>query len=439
MALIEVVGVGFVGLTTAVVAAQAGHDVVGIESDPHRLGLLGAGVLPFSEPGLEREMRAETEAGRLRFAGLDYRGDGPAVLVVATPTPTLPSGESDTSSVRSALRRLWDAGRHSLVVIRSTLLPGTSETIVSGAGLSALADQLVHWPEFLNQGRALRESRTPDRVVIGADSAVAAARAHDLLRSLAVDLTGYERLSLRGAEAVKHFSNAVLAVNQVLGAEIARVCEGIGVDSGMVLASVAADSRLDPDLLRPRAPLVDSCLAKDLEALTRNLSVENEPSILGAALRQAGLLHMDAVQRLSRHVKAAGRHARTLIIGAGFSAAVSDTNGSLLWEVLPELEGQDVTVWDPYVDSSVERRLGRLLRRDGLTGLIRESDVAALLVPHPEVVAADWDELIPSMASGGAVLLDYADFFSRRPGGGTELGHVVHTFGNTRECPVCVG
>lgn len=437
MALIEFVGVGFVGLTTAVIAAQAGHDVIGIESDPHRLALLNEAVLPFAEPGLEEEMRVVIEKGRLRFAGLDYRGDGTAVLVVATPTPTLPSGESDTSSVRSALRRFWSPDRHSLVVVRSTLLPGTIESVISGGEFPRLADQLVHWPEFLSQGTALRESRIPARVVIGADSDVAAGRIYGLLQSLPVDLTRYKRLGLRGAEAVKHFSNAALAVNQVLGAEIARLCEDIGVDSGVVLAAVAADARLEPSLLRPRAPLVDSCLAKDLAALTENLSLGTEPSILSATLRQAELLHVDAVQRLSRHVKVAGEHARILIIGAGFSARVSDTGGSLLWKVLPEIEGHDVVVWDPYVDASVERRLGPILRRDGLADLICESDVVVLLVAHPEAVAADWGELIPSMASRGTVLLDYFDFFSRRTGEFADLGRVIHVFGNTQGCAAC--
>ncbi|MFC9977141.1 nucleotide sugar dehydrogenase [Spirillospora sp. NPDC127200] len=433
--LIEVVGVGFVGLSTAVVAARAGYRVVGIEHDPRRLALLSAGVLPFAEPGLEAELRTETGAGRLRFTSPDHRGDSPAILVVATPTPTLPSGESDPSSVRAALHRFWDARRHSLVVIRSTVLPGTIEALVAGAEFPALAEQVVHWPEFLNQGRALRELRRPDRVVVGADSDTAAERFHRLLRTLPIDLSRYERLTLRGAEAAKHFSNAALAVNQVLGAEIARLCEDIGVDSGAVLAAVAADARLDPSLLRPRAPLVDSCLGKDLAALIDNLSLEREPSVLSATVRQADLLRADAVQRLSRHVKAAGERPRTLIIGAGFAAAVSDTGGSLLWRLLPELEGQDVVVWDPYATAPVTDHLGPLLRRDALDGLVREADVVALLVAHPPVAALDWPGLMRSMARRGTVLLDYADFFAQVTG--DDADRVVHRFGNTRCCPAC--
>jgi UDPglucose 6-dehydrogenase len=342
MALIEVVGVGFVGLTTAVMAAEAGHDVVGIESDAHRLKSLQVGILPFAEPGLEGAMRAQLEEGRLRFVDPEHTADTAAVLVVATPTPTTPSGDSDTSSVRAALRMHWNTDRHTLVMLRSTLLPGTIETILSDAEFLDLTDHLVHWPEFLNQGRALQDGRTPDRVVIGALSESAARLAQDLIQSMRIEATRYELLSIREAEAVKHFSNAALAVNQVLGAEIARLCEDMEIDANIVLQAISEDKRLDPGLLRPRAPLVDSCLRKDLAALIENLSLGSEPNILSATIRRASLLHEDGVQRVSRHVKAAGDSARVLIIGAGFTPAVSDTNGSLVWELLPELEGRNM-------------------------------------------------------------------------------------------------
>lgn len=294
--------------------------MVGLERDLERLRMLQSGKLPFAEPGLELEMAAELASGRLVFHGFDYRSERPAVLVVATPTPTLPSGESDISSVESMLSRFWDADRHALVIVRSTLLPGTMESIAAASGSVELADRLVHWPEFLNQGKALQEFRRPDRVVIGADSDRAGAGALDLIRSFAIATTRWERVSLRQAEAVKHFSNAALAVNQALGAEIARVCEDIGVDSDGVLACVSADSRLNADLLRPRVPLVDSCLAKDLAALTERLSLEGGPSILSTSLKQAELLHVDATQRLARHVKAAGDRVKILLIGAGFAS-----------------------------------------------------------------------------------------------------------------------
>lgn len=116
---------------------------------------------------------------------------------------------------------------------------------------------------------------------------------------------------------------------------------------------------------------------------------------------------------------------------------MSDANGSLLWKLLPELEGQEYTVWDPHVGGEIEQRLRSGLRRDGLAALIGESDVVALLVAHPEVVELDWKPVLSELAGRGAVVLDFADFFSRRVEGADDGGRVVHAFGNTLECSVC--
>lgn len=436
MALVEVVGMGFVGLTTAVVAAESGHSVVGIERDANRLQLLKRGILPFSEPNLQDAMRSQMHEGNLTFADLSYAAEGPAVLIVATPTPTRSTGVSDVSSVQESLERFWVNGRHDLVMIRSTLLPGTINEMLSCVP-PALSHCVVHWPEFLNQGRALTESRFPDRIVIGVDTDHGAVAARHFLNSLRIH-GEMHILPVKAAEAVKHFSNAALAVNQVLGAEIAAHCEALGVHPGDVLTGVAADSRLDVGLLRPRVPLVDSCLRKDLLALTGLLSQRTEPELLQSTLGVAEKLHTAAVGLLKHHVHTQAGTQSTLIIGAGFTGGVSDTSGSLVWEIMDELGDRgELRVWDPYVGHDAPQRLRDIISDMPLEELLADASVIALLVAHPEVTSVDWEKQLPYLSQKGVAIVDFCDFFDHVDGlaGGPA---VIRSFGVTQGRVNCV-
>jgi len=437
MAVIEVVGQGFVGLTTAMLAADAGHEVAGIEVDPNRAERLRGADPPFSEPGVRDHLGLLLRERRLRIAGPGYRGAEPAVLVVAVPTPTLPGGRVDDSAVVSALTRFWDRRRHELVIVRSTLPTGHSAVLTDRFG--GLRDSYVHWPEFLNQGRALPETRQPDRVVVGTDSARAAGAMAILLKSFGFDQHLIRWHSVGEAEAVKQFSNAVLAANQVLGAEIARLCERAGLDARSVLASVALDARLSPELLGPKPPLVDSCLRKDLTALIASAGPGESARILRASLAQAAAQHDAAAERVVRHVGALPRGTRVLIVGAGFSPGVSDTKGSMLWDLLPRLRDTPVEVWDPYAEDGARTAMRPAVPVASLPDALARAGVVVLLVDHPEVYEVPWSRVLASLTARGGVVLDYCAMF-RSPGSGDPFVRaVVHGWGSSSSCRLCAG
>jgi UDPglucose 6-dehydrogenase len=436
MALIEVVGQGFVGLTTAMLAADAGHEVVGIEVDPDRAEMLRNGKPPFCEPGVADHLRRLLGQGRLTIEGPGYRSEEPAVLIVAVPTPTRPEGRADDAAVVSSLATFWDQRRHELVVVRSTLTPGRSAILMSS--FPALRESYVHWPEFLNQGRALRESRRPDRVVVGTGSPRAAGAMAVLLKSFGFDPELPRWHGVMEAEAVKQFSNAALAANQVLGAEIARLCERAGMDARSVLSSVALDSRLSPELLGPKPPLVDSCLRKDLTALIASVQDEDAARILSASLGQAEAQRLAATGRVLRHVRALPRDAGVLIVGAGFAPGVSDTKGSLLWDLLPPLCTSRVEVWDPYAEDGALAWMGPAVAVASLGDALARASVVVLLVDHPEVYEVPWSQVLAALADRGGVVLDYCAMF--HPAGTEDplVLQVVHGWGTSSGCRLCV-
>lgn len=435
MALVEVVGQGFVGLTTAMLAADAGHEVVGIEVDAGREAKLRAGRIPFAEPGLAGALRRLLAAGRLRIAGAGYRGDAPAILVVAVPTATLPGGDVDDSAVVSTLRTFADPDRHELVIVRSTLPPGHSARLVSR--FPAVADNYAYWPEFLNQGRALLETRQPDRIVAGTDSPRAASVLGMLLKSLGFDQELICRHTVLEAEAVKQYSNAALAVNQVLGTEIAQLCEQAGLDARAVLSSVSRDARLSRLLLSPRPPLVDSCLRKDLTALVAAGPGRDSARILSASLAQAAAQRQTAVERVVRHVRALPTAAPVLIVGAGFSPGVSDTGGSLVWDLLPALRATRVEVWDPYAEPAALGGLRPAVAVSGLPAALAGAGVVVLLVDHPEVYEVPWSHVLAGLARRGGVLLDYRATGVVQDIDDPRLRDLVHGLGFASGCRLC--
>ncbi|MFI6259402.1 UDP-glucose 6-dehydrogenase [Micromonospora saelicesensis] len=435
MASIEVVGQGFVGLTTTLLAADAGHDVVGIEVDPARAAALRAGQIPFAEPGVQEVLQQLQSAGRIRVVGAGHSGHEPATLVIAVPTATLPDGSVDDRAVISALDQFADPGRHELVIVRSTLPPGHSTTLLDR--FPDLAETYVYWPEFLNQGRALAETRHPDRVVVGAASPQATSLLKVLLKSFGFDHDLVCWHSVAEAEAVKQFSNAALAVNQVLGAEIARLCEHSGLDARAVLASVSRDARLSRLLLNPSPPLVDSCLRKDLTALVAAGPRGESAMVLAASLAQATAQRHEATRRVVRHVDALPSTASVLIVGAGFAAGVSDTKGSLLWDLLPALPNSHVAVWDPYAEQGAFDAMSPAVAVADLAAAAVAADVIVVLVPHPEVYAVRWSSVLAGLARRGGVLLDYCAALARQRVDDPLLRRLIHGLGFSSGCHLC--
>jgi UDPglucose 6-dehydrogenase len=435
MAFVEVVGQGFVGLATAILAADAGHDVTGIEVDPGRAGMLRAGIPPFAEPGVQIRLRELLETRRLTITGAAGRDDRPATLIVTVPTPTLPQGSIDDSALISAFETFAEPDRHELIVLRSTVPPGHSASLLRR--FPELNDLYVYWPEFLNQGRALQETRQPDRIVVGTNSTQAAGMMRVLLKSFGFDPDATCWHTVMEAEAVKQFSNAALAVNQVLGAEIAQLCEQEGLDARAVLASVSRDSRLSRLLLSSRPPLVDSCLRKDLTALVASMAGAGRARILSASLQQALSQRQAATGRLVRHMQTQPSGAAVLIIGAGFSPGVSDTKGSLLWDLLPALEGYPVEVWDPYAEPGAREDMRPASHVADLPAALERASVVVLLVDHPEVYEIHWPEVTAALARRQGVILDYCASFADLTGDDPQLLPVVHGFGFSHGCRLC--
>ena len=273
---LAVFGAGYVGLSFAACMAEAGHAVLCADTDAPRIAGLRAGRMPLHEPGLGALVAQQTAAGRLRFtddAGEAARhGD---ILFIVVNAPADAEGVVDLEAVFEVARAVGHhRDRDGLLVCKSTLPVGTADRVeavvrdvLARRGATHRIAVAVN-PEFLREGAAVRDSRAPDRIVVGSSDAETIALLAELYRPFMRDpARQWLVMDRRSAELAKYAANAMLATRISFMNEMARVAEQAGADIESVRRAIGADARIGPAFLQAGAGYGGSCLAKDLRAL----------------------------------------------------------------------------------------------------------------------------------------------------------------------------
>ena len=342
---IAVLGLGHVGSVAAACLAEAGHQVLGIDVDAGRVGSLQMGRANFFEPGLDRLLETVLDTRALTVQALDEVAEPDAqVAVIAVGTPPLKTGGADLSYVRSTLTWLVEHfPRRPLVIMKSTLPPGTGQNLVRQFRVRYVAN-----PEFLRQGQALQDWRRPDRIVIGGESE----RDIELAKQLYADVEApFDITDLSTAEMIKYASNAFLSTKLSFINEIANLCDHVEADIDGVVAGLGSDARIGPGFLRPGIGYGGSCFPKDVRALeyastTNGYSCDLLKAVISVNKRQ----RMLPVHILRRELGSlAGR--TVAILGLAFKPGTDDLREAPALDILTALlgEGADVRAYDPLV------------------------------------------------------------------------------------------
>ena len=275
---LSIFGLGHVGCVSAACFAKAGHEVIGVDVNPLKVEIINSGGSPLVEPLVaeliaeavaEKRLRATTE-GAEAVAQSD-------VSLVCVGTPSQRNGSLDLVTVKRVCQQIGAAleakTRYHLVVLRSTLLPGTTaNTLVPAlevySGRRAAQDFGVAFnPEFLREGTSIEDFVDPPFTIIGADdedSAVLVRRLYAHLRAPVI------KMGLKEAEMVKYACNCFHALKVTFANEIGMICKSLGVDSHQVMDVFCQDKKLNlsPCYLKPGFAFGGSCLPKDLRAIT---------------------------------------------------------------------------------------------------------------------------------------------------------------------------
>lgn len=407
---IVICGLGYVGVTTAACLLKDGHRVVGIDVNPFKADQVNAGRTPVMEKGVAELLAAGHAAGRLSAdTALGSHLDDADMVLVCVGTPAATNGMLDLGAVRAvtaeigaAIRRLAARARPLLVVVRSTLPPGTMEGVVLPA-LEAAAGEPpgVHYeiafnPEFLRESSAIADYYAPARIVIGERIPGAAQRLYGLYDGIEAPLF---EVPFAAAELVKLADNAFHALKVAFANEIGRLALDLHVPPALVAEMFVADTKLNVSAayLRPGGPFGGACLPKDLRALVSLASVRGvETPVLEGTLR-SNEAHKRYLARRVMEGLAPG--ARVLLLGLTFKAATDDVRESPLLDLAEALLGKgiDLRILDPDLKGrelvganlrAVERALPHLSRL--LVADISEVPAPALVVrgkAMPEIEA----------------------------------------------------
>ncbi len=259
-----VIGAGYVGLPTAATLAHFGHHVVLAERDTSRLSALRSGRMPIVEAGLDELVAGGVAAGNLSFTDSAIEAvKGAAFVFLCVPTPQSADGSADLSYVEAAAKEIASSLEPGAIVVNKSTVPvGSANMVEKVIGRSDIG--VVSNPEFLREGTAVLDSLNPDRIVVGADDARAAASVGELFSSTRAPLIVTDATT---SETIKYASNAFLATKLSFVNALAGLCEEVGADARDVLLGLGYDKRIGFEFLRPGPGWGGSCLPKDTRAL----------------------------------------------------------------------------------------------------------------------------------------------------------------------------
>jgi GDP-mannose 6-dehydrogenase len=354
---VSIFGLGYVGSVSAACLAARQQRVIGVDVSALKVELINAGRSPVIEPGLDQLI--EEMVGQGRLSATARAAEAVAVTdlsLVCVGTPSNGNGNLDYAYVERVCEEIGAAlanksGYH-VVVIRSTVLPGTTETrllpiLERASGRQAGVDFGVAYnPEFLRESTALHDFQNPPFTVIGEFDERGAEQAAELYAGLAAPL---RRVPLRVAEMVKYASNAFHALKVTFANEIGNICKRSGVDSHQVMELFCLDDKLNlsPYYLKPGFAFGGSCLPKDLRALLYHAGrLDLATPVLEAILPS----NAQQVRLGLELVKQTGRK-KVGLLGLSFKAGTDDLRESPLVELVETLigKGYQVRLYDRNV------------------------------------------------------------------------------------------
>ena len=388
---ISVFGLGYVGSVTAACFAHKGHRVIGVDVNRQKVEMVAAGRSPIIEAQMDDLVAAGFQAGRLSAttdAVAAIRDTDVSFVCVGTPSQR--NGKLDLHHVEHAAREIGSAlgkkGSRHVVVLRSTVLPGTTERVMipaleEASGRHAGADFAVCYnPEFMREGSAVADFLEPPCTILGSHDADGLAEVRELYR----DTPGQVfEVCITVAEMAKYVSNAFHAVKVAFANEIGTISKHLQVDTEAVTKIFTSDTRLNisPSYLSPGFAFGGSCLPKDLRALThRAQELDLNLPLLGSILPS----NAGHIERTVDAVLATGKK-KVALLGLSFKAGTDDLRESPHVRLAERLIGAgcQLRVWDPHVT------LGQI------AGSNRE--YIEKVIPHiGSLIAPDLEEVVRS-------------------------------------------
>ncbi len=376
---VAVVGAGYVGLVSGVCLAAKGHDVTCVDINKSIVDRLNQGVTPIFEKNLPELLQEVIKAEKFRATvSLEHALRDASLVIIAVGTPS-ENGVIDLTYVCNVARQIGEYIKKNncflTVVVKSTVIPGTTDTVVRQELERASSKKLGEFglgmnPEFLREGEAIEDFMYPDRVVMGYETPETLQLLEELYEPWNVDKV---RVNSRTAELIKYANNTLLATQISAVNEIANLAATLGgIDTMHVVSGVHLDkrwnpiigtNRLNPQILKylvPGCGFGGSCFPKDVQALrSQGVGLGIPMRMLSAVLEVNEAQPQQVVNILSHHLNDLV-DVKVLVLGLAFKPGTDDVRESASLEIVRSLlcAGAQVSVHDPIAAENFAHALG---------------------------------------------------------------------------------
>ncbi len=388
---VSIIGLGYVGITTAAGLSEIGHEVIGYDIDKDRVKLLQDGKSPIYEPGLDELLRKNISEKRLTFTTSPEKaithGD---IIFICTGTPSREDGSADLTQVEGAAKTVARyINGFKLIVEKSTVPVKTAQWIERTMKLylkKHIDFEVASNPEFLKEGDAINDFLKPDRIVIGVNSK----RAEKMLRRLYKPIRSPIVVTdINTAEIIKHASNAFLAMKISFINMISDLCEATGADIELVAKAMGMDKRIGKQFLRAGVGYGGSCFPKDVKAL---YWVGKQYGLNFELLKNVHEINESRIDVLMKHLKNALWNLKDKSIaiwGLSFKPNTDDIREAPSIKVIKRIlrEGGRVTLYDPKAMENM-----RKIFPEGEAVKYAKDKYEAVKDAEALVILTEWDE-----------------------------------------------
>lgn len=394
-----VVGAGHVGLVAAACFAELGHKVICADNDKERIACLKKLILPFYEPGLEPLLEKNFKRGNLTFSTcLNEAIKKSLVIFLAVGTPPKRDGSADLTSIENVARLIaGNLSSYKIVVEKSTVPVQTGQKIkevICRYRKNKTSFDVASNPEFLREGKAVRDFFYPDRIVIGVESQ----RAEEILKDIYAALKAPIIVTdINTAELIKHASNSFLAAKISFINAVARVCDLAGADIEKVTEAMGLDKRIGKEFLQAGIGYGGFCFPKDVEAF---IYISKKLGYDFSLLKEIKKINEEQRQYFVEKIK---EHLWVLegkkigILGLSFKPDTDDMRFAPSIEIINFLlkEGASLFLYDPQVKKEAKELFKgpRVKFAKSPYEAIKNCDCLCLLTEWEEFRKLDWEKI----------------------------------------------
>ena len=434
---IAIVGTGYVGLVSGTCFAEIGVNVTCVDTNKEKIESLQKGNIPIYENGLEEMVLRNMKAKRLKFTtSLESCLDEVEVIFSAVGTPPDEDGSADLKYVLEVARTIGrNMKQYKLVVTKSTVPVGTASKVraviqeeLDKRGVTVDFDVASN-PEFLKEGNAICDFMSPDRVVVGVESARAEKLMSKLYKPFLLNNFRVIFMDIPSAEMTKYAANSMLATRISFMNDIANLCEIVGADVNMVRSGIGSDTRIGRKFLYPGIGYGGSCFPKDVKALIKTAEQNGYTMRVLTAVEEVNENQKSVLfEKLMKQFNGDLQGKTVALWGLAFKPETDDMREAPALVLIDKLlkAGCKVRAYDPAAVQECKRRIGdTIYYACDMYDAVLDADVLMLVTEWKEFRLPSWAVIKKTMSR--QIVLDGRNIYDKKEM--EELGFIYHCIG----------